>query len=107
MGIASAGYRILFLLHILSAIVGFGAVMLNGVYGAEIKKRKGAEGLAIFHANEKVSHIGQYVIYTVPLWGLGLVGMSDGVWKFSQTWVIVAIVLYVVAIGASHGLMQP
>ncbi len=54
MGIGSAAYNILLLLHIAAAIVGFGAVLLNGVYGAEIKKRRGAEGIAIAEANHRV-----------------------------------------------------
>lgn len=107
MGFDSAAYRILFLLHIVTAIVGFGAVTLNGIYGNEVKKRQGREGLAIFEANEKVSEIGQIFIYLVPIFGLGLVGVSDGLWEFSQTWVWLAIVLYVIAIGISHGVMKP
>ena len=39
--------------------------------------------------------------------GLGLVGMSDEEWKFSQTWVWLAIVLFVIALGISHGVMVP
>lgn len=107
MGFDSAAYRILFLLHIASAIVGFGAVVLNGVYGNEAKKRQGAEGLAIFQANTTVSGIGQIFIYLTPVFGLGLVGVSDELWKFSQTWVWLAIVLYVIAIGVSHGGLKP
>ena len=40
-------YGFLLLLHIVCAIVGFGAVVLNGLYGAESKKRPGPGGLAI------------------------------------------------------------
>ena len=38
-------YRTILVLHILCAIVGFGAVMLNAIYGAESKKRPGPEGI--------------------------------------------------------------
>jgi uncharacterized membrane protein len=107
MGLGSHLYRFVFLLHIVSSIVGFGAVTLNAFYGAEVKARKGREGLAILQANEKVSKIGSYFIYSVPLWGFGLVGLSDGVWELSQTWILAAIVLYVIAIGVSTGVMQP
>lgn len=107
MGIASTGYNIVFLLHILSAIVGFGAVMLNGLYGAEVKKRRGAEGLAIFRANERASSVGMIFILLVPLWGIGLVFMSDGIWAFSQLWVWLALVIYVVALGISFAVLQP
>ena len=34
------------MLHILCAIIGFGAVYLNALYGQQIRKRQGREGLA-------------------------------------------------------------
>ena len=33
MGINSGIYKLVLVLHILTAIVGFGAVLLNGIYG--------------------------------------------------------------------------
>ena len=107
MNIASNWYKLVLVLHVLCAIVGFGAVFLNGVYGNEMKRRRGPDALAIYEANWKVSKIGEYFIYAVFVLGLALVGMSDEVWKFSQTWVWLAIVLYVVAIGLSHGVLMP
>ena len=104
-------YRLCLVLHILCAIVGFGAVFLNGVYGQQIKTRmqsgRVAEAIGIYEANEFVSKIGEFVIYGVLLFGLALVGLSDPVWKFSQTWVWLAIVIYVAAIGLSHGVLIP
>ena len=90
MGITSTAYRIVLLLHILCAIVGFGTVFLNGIYGAQAKKRPGPGGLAIQEANLFVSHVAEYVIYAVFILGIGLVSMSDDAWKFSQTWVWLA-----------------
>jgi hypothetical protein len=106
-GIDTDGYKIVLVLHILCAIVGFGAVMLNAVYGAEVRKRQGAEGLAVLEANMRVSKIGEYFIYAVFILGFALVGMSDKAWKFSQTWVWLAVLLYIVAIAISHAVMQP
>jgi hypothetical protein len=104
-------YKLCLVLHILCAIVGFGAVFLNGVYGAQIKARlqsgRGAEALGIYEANFIVSKIGEYFIYAVFLLGFALVGLSDSVWKFSQTWVWLSILLFVVAIGVVHGVMLP
>ena len=107
MGVGTGLYKLLFVLHILSAIVGFGAVMLNGLYGAEAEKRKGVGGLAIGEANFKVSSIGEWFIYAVPVWGILLILTSDGVWKFSQGWVIMAIIVYLAAIATSHMVMIP
>ena len=105
--ITSSGYRFVLLLHILSAIVGFGGVFLNVIYGNEVRKRKGPEGLAIFQANFKVANIAEYFIYAVPIFGLALVGMSDKAIDFGDTWVWLALVLYVVALGVVHGLLRP
>ena len=107
MGITSTGYRIVLVLHIFCAIVGFGAVYLNAIYGNEIKKRRGPDALAIYEANYKVSHIGEFFIYGVFVFGLALVGLSDKAWKFSQTWVWLAVVLYLIGIGLSHGILLP
>jgi uncharacterized membrane protein len=100
-------YDLLLLLHILVAIVGFGAVFLNGIYGAQAKARRGSEGLAIVQANFLVSSIAEYFIYAVFVTGLLLVLISDSVWEFSQTWVWLSIVLYLAGIGISHGVLQP
>jgi hypothetical protein len=104
-------YKFVLILHIFCAIVGFGAVFLNGVYGAQMKKRRGPEALAIYEANFTVSKIGEYFIYAVFVLGLALVGMSsvngNSFFKFSQTWVWLAVVLYIVGIGLSHGVLWP
>jgi uncharacterized membrane protein len=107
MGITSTAYKIVLLLHILCAIVGFGTVILNGLYGREAKRRPGPGGVAISEANLAVSGIAEYFIYAVFIFGLGLVGLSDKAWKFSQTWIWLATVLYIVGIGVSHGVLFP
>ncbi len=101
-------YNALLVLHIVLVIVGFGGVVLNGVYGVQAQKRGGAEGLAITEANLFVStKISEICIYLVPLAGFALVGASDRVIAFSQTWVWLSIVLYVVALGVTHSMILP
>jgi|1186.fasta_scaffold14747_3 hypothetical protein len=104
-------YKFVLVLHILCAIIGFGAVFLNGLYGAQIKARmqsgRPAEAIGIFEANVFVSRIGEYFIYAVFILGFAVLGLSDSVWKFSQTWVWLSIVLYLIAIGLSHAVLQP
>lgn len=108
MGIDSGIYKALLVLHILAAIVGFGGVMLNGVYGLQAKKRRGPEGLAIAEANYFVStKAAEPAIYLVFVFGVLLVLTSDDVWSFGDLWVSLAMGLYVVAIGLSHGVMIP
>ena len=75
MGIDSGTYKLFLVLHILSAIIGFGAVFLNAIYGQQARARKGREGLAISQANFLVSSIGMYFIYAVFVFGI-LLGSS-------------------------------
>ena len=101
-------YNVLFLLHIVSVIAGFGAVVLGGVYAAQVKARTGMAALAVAEANTFVIlKVAEWFIYAVPLFGFGLVGLSDGQWDFGQTWVWLSTVLYLVALGVSHGLLRP
>lgn len=104
-------YKLCLVLHILCAIVGFGAVLLNGVYGQQMKIRVQSgqvnEAIAIHEANTLVSKIGEYFIYAVFIFGFALLGLSDSVWEFGQTWVWLSVVLFVVALGLSHGVMIP
>src|SRR4051812_45773313 len=98
-------YKFVLVLHILCAIVGFGAVLLNGVYGAQAKKRPGPGGLAVSEANEAASKIGEYFIYAVFVLGFALVGMSHKQWKFSQAWLPISVVLYIAGLGIAHGVL--
>ena len=104
-------YKLCLVLHILCAIVGFGAVFLNGIYGQQMKTRlqsgRAAEAIGIYEANLMVSKIGEYFIYAVLVFGFALIGLSDSAWKFSQTWIWLALVLYVIGLGLSHGVMMP
>lgn len=107
MGINTGIYKLVLVLHILSAIVGFGAVLLNGIYGQQARARRGPEGLAITQANFLVSRIAQYFIYAVFVFGVLLVVLSDDVWNFGDSWITAAMVLYLLGIGLSHGLLMP
>jgi uncharacterized membrane protein len=106
-GVNSTGYEIVLVLHLLSVIIGLGAVFLNALYGAQAKARRGPEGLAIVQANFKVTEIAQYFIYAIPIFGIALVFMSDDVIDFSDTWIWLSLVLYIVALGLSHGVLMP
>jgi len=100
-------YKIVLTLHILCAIIGFGAVFLNALYGQQAKSRQGTEGLAISEANELVSKVGEFFIVAVFFLGLALVLMSDDVIGFGQTWVWLAMTLFVIALAVAVGLMGP
>ena len=105
---SSGVYQVVLAIHILAAIVGFGGVLLNGVYAQQGRKRGGAEWAAVSEANEFVSHrVAEPAIYLVPLLGFALIGMSDKLWKFSQLWVSASLGLYIVALGIAHAVLIP
>ena len=107
-GSDDALYGFVLFLHILCAIAGFGGVMLNGLYGAEAKKRPGPGGLAIGQANYAVSGVAEKFIYAVFVLGIILVLIADdNTIEFSDTWVWLSILLYVIAIGFSHSQQIP
>jgi uncharacterized membrane protein len=113
MDYGSTGFDIIKWLHILCAIIGFGGVLLNGLYASKASKRTPAEALAVTEVNFQVSEIAQYFIYATILLGFGVVGasgvpgQSDHLFSFSQTWVWLSLTLAVVGIGISHGLLRP
>lgn len=107
MGPGSGLYKLLLLLHILMVIFGLGSVSLNALYGREARVRRGAVGLGITEANLFVTDIATYIIYLIPVTGILIVLASDKLVKFSQTWIWLSLLLWVVGVGISHGVMKP
>jgi uncharacterized membrane protein len=107
-GVNSFAFHLVLLLHILAAIIGFGGVILNGVYASRAKERPPAEALAVMEVNTFVSlKVAENFIYLTLLLGLALVILSDKVFRFSQTWVSVSCIVYVVALAVSVRGLQP
>lgn len=103
----SGTYKLVLVLHILAAIVGFGGVFLNSLYGQQAKSRRGREGLAIAEANYLVSNIAEFVIYGVFVFGILLVLLSDEVWTFGQFWIWSSMVLFIIGIAIAHAVLRP
>jgi len=104
---SDTAYDIVKVLHILCAIIGLGAVFLNGIYGRQAASRRGREGLAIFQANFLVSKVAEYFVYAILLFGVLLVVLSDDVIGFGDTFVWLSTLLFLAALGISHGLLTP
>jgi hypothetical protein len=108
LGSSDTIYGVVLLLHILCAIIGFGAVMLNGLYGAQSAKRPGPGGVAIGEANFAVSGVAEYFIYAVFVFGITLVLLAENdTIGFGDTWVWLSMLLYIIALGFSHGQQIP
>lgn len=107
MGTNGGLYKVLFLLHMLAIMGGIGSVMLNGLRMAKAKAVGGSEGTAIGVTMFEVSNVAEKLIYTIPVWGILMVLVSDGAISFGDTWIWLSIVLYVVALGISHSVLIP
>jgi uncharacterized membrane protein len=108
MGVGLDGglYRLLLLLHILTAILGFGAVAFNGLYRNRARQRGGAAELVMLEENGYITHLAEYLMYAVFLFGLAVAATSKSYWEFSQSWLSLAMLLYIIEIGLLHGLIH-
>jgi uncharacterized membrane protein len=101
-------YKVVLVLHLLSAIIGFGGMAVNGFYGAMAAARRGRDGAAIGEAVDKGYKFAEWPVYAVPILGILLVLMSeDDIFQFSQAWISLSFLLYIVAIGLLHGVQLP
>jgi len=96
------GYRLLFLLHIVSIVVAFAPGWVIPGLRRKVDQRSlaGAAG-----ANDMRLHGPALVL--AGLFGLGMVGVSDKVYEFSQAWVSVALLLWFIMLGLVFGLLIP
>lgn len=106
-GPAGWAYNLVLFVHVLCAIVGFGAVMLNGVWGSALSKATGDAAAVLATTLQKVSKVAEYFIYAVPVFGIFVILLSDEAHKFASPWISASFLLYFVGIGVSHGLLKP
>jgi hypothetical protein len=103
----SFGYRFLYLLHILFVIVGFGSTFVYAALASRARKLAPVEGHAIGHASLEVSKgLTTFPIYGAGLMGIILVLVGEG-WKFSQTWISIAFVLFIIGVLVSAFVHTP
>lgn len=101
-------YKILFLLHLLAVIVGFGSSFVYPMLAAKTKDLDPKERYAVNHTAFSVSkYLTSYPIYAAGVFGILLIPASEESWKFSQTWVSVAFLLYVLALLVATFLHMP
>ncbi|HEX7444306.1 MAG TPA: hypothetical protein VF320_10480 [Acidimicrobiales bacterium] len=103
----STPYRILLILHILFVVVAFG-----GLFAAPMLAR--AQGASTAVASGMVGYLQRIAVPAIILAGLmgfGLIGMSKvgdkAKFEFSQSWVGIAMLLWLLEIGLLLGLLIP
>ncbi len=106
--VTDTSYKIVLLIHILTAMVAF-APAFTHPFLANQSKGLGGEGrqavLGFFVANGRRIYAPALIV--TGLVGFALQGMSDGAWEFGQTWIIGAIIAWVAMNGVLHALVIP
>jgi len=102
------GYKLMLLLHILAVIVAFAPAFVWPFASVKLKKEGKPVGPAIGAlAAGNTAKIHGPALVLVGLFGFGLVGMSEKAFKFDQSWVMAAIVVWFLMLGIIFGLMLP
>ena len=104
----SFGYKLFFLLHILTVIVAFAPAFVWPVVSVTLKKQQKPVGPAIGAlAAGNTAKVHGPALVLAGFFGFGLIGMSDKVWEFSQSWISVAMLLWFIMMGVLFGMMLP
>ena len=101
-----AAYDLVLLLHVLSALAGFGAVAVAGVH-ALLLRRPGPPGEAVVRYYRPGVNWAGRILFVVPVLGLTLVAMSRGAWSFSDGWLMAGLMLWVVAAFGAELVLWP
>jgi hypothetical protein len=91
-------------LHVLSAVVGFGAIFVTGVYAGRARRRASESVRRYFRPGPNWA---ARAVYVVPVLGVVLVETSHGADRFAQLWVWVSVLLWVLAAGLSQAIVWP
>ena len=94
-------FKVLLVLHILTAIVGLGGVMLNGLYAAQAQKRPGPAGPGGLRGELRgLEHRRELHLPRSRCSASCSCSRATSVFKFSQTFVwLVARCCYIIALG--------
>ena len=100
----STGYKIVLLIHVLAVIVGFAPLWLTPVMVrlTAAGDKAAADGLDVSILRFSLPGIG-----LAGILGFGLAGMSEKVFKMSQTWLSIAAVLWVVLLALLFFVARP
>lgn len=106
-----AAYDVLVGLHVVFAVVGFGAVAISGAYGAI--GRNPSTLLAGPESSEEVrryfaarSHL-EYLVLAAPLFGVAALSVRPGGSDFGAIWAVAGLVIWVLAGGLLTALVKP
>jgi uncharacterized membrane protein len=103
----SFGYRLFFLLHILSILVAFAPAFVWPVVNARLRRQGATPGAEIGKIiRDSWARIHGPALVLAGLFGILMVVVDDkDNWEFSQTWVSMAFLLWFLMLAVVFGLM--
>ena len=108
MGVGEDLYNLVLVLHILAVIIGFGGMFIAGFYGNAAAKMPGREGLVVAETTLKVTSLAPTMaVYSVPILGILLILLSEDTWQFSDAWISLSFLLYIVLIALAVTVQVP
>ena len=106
--VSSGVYKALLLLHLLSVVVAFSPAVVHAIAGPGLMKEDedaGRRFAGIAAANNRMVHLPALLV--VGVLGFALVGVSDEAWKFSDLWVSISALLWLVIAGIISAVVVP
>jgi hypothetical protein len=103
--IDSTGFNIVLVLHLVTVVVGLGTVSLGAVFAAQARRNPGPGVRLLVETQVRMTKLAGWFVLAIPVFGFALVGMSDKVFEFSQTWIWLSLVVWVVVMGVLHGMV--
>ncbi|MEO1060405.1 MAG: CopD family protein [Actinomycetota bacterium] len=98
-------YQLMSILHILTAIVAFAPAFVRPILIAQAKTTGDRSALQALAGSSRRIYAPALIVTGVL--GFGLSGMSEDVFELSQTWLILAIVLWIAMNGVLHAVERP
>lgn len=103
-----AGYSVLLLLHVASAVVGFGAICVTGLQASRAARGPaGPKAAAVRRYFRPGTNWVARAIYGVPVFGFALLASSGGKFDSSDTFVVTGLVLWLVAAVTAEVVVWP
>ena len=101
-------YDIVVFLHIGFVVLGLGPSMALAVIGPRIPKAPIPARLPLTEAVQAISsRLVEPAAGLIFLSGVGAVFLSDDVWTFSQSWLVIGVVLWAIATAIGLGVLRP
>lgn len=106
--VGTTSYNIVLLLHILTALAAFAPVFIYPLLANQLASLPAGERSSTWGflmANSRRIHAPALII--TGLLGFALAGMSDGFYKMSQTWLVLAFLIWIAMNGILHAVLVP